>query len=286
MLANLKNLRNVGSLVTSLIAQPFPLRFQIMRLLDSRLDVLSYPSKIKYGVLNRSNYGYCLLEAAKLAARLGHKKISAIEFGVAGGNGLVAMEKHAKFVEKELGVSIQIYGFDSGVGMPPPIDYRDMPYLWQAGNFRMDVDKLKARLTSAKLCLGPVEETVGNFCEREQPAPIGFIAIDLDYYSSTKAALEIFRADHNFLLPRVVCYLDDVVGGVDWAFSEYAGELLAIKEFNAENEHMKIAPPHGLRFANGHLPMDWHDKVFVAHRFNHPDYGRPVTDTTQLPLRG
>ena len=279
-------IKRVSSVVTSLLAQPFPLRLQLLRLLDSGFNFLPYAWKIKYATIDRANYGYGLLEAAKLAVHLGHKKISAIEFGVAGGNGLVAMEKHARLVEKELGVAIQIYGFDTGVGMPPPVDYRDMPYLWQAGYFKMDIDSLRARLTSAKLCLGPVDETVAGFCEREQPAPIGFVAIDLDYYSSTKAALEIFRTADKFLLPRVACYLDDVVGGIDWAFNEYTGELLAIKEFNQQQEHMKIAPPNGLRFAIGHLPMNWHDKIFVVHRFTHPDYGRPVTSTTQLPLKG
>lgn len=51
-------------------------------------------------------------------------KISAIEFGVDGGNGLLAMENIAQEVEKEVPVEFEIYGFDTGSGLPEPIDYR------------------------------------------------------------------------------------------------------------------------------------------------------------------
>ena len=90
--------------------------------------------------------------------------------------------------------------------------------------------------------LGPVEDTVRNFCELENPAPIGFIAFDLDYYSSTRSALSLLAAPHNYLLPRVLCYFDDTVGDIDMAINEYTGELLAIREFNDCREDIKLAP--------------------------------------------
>jgi hypothetical protein len=31
---------------------------------------------------------------------------------------------------------VSVVGFDSGVGMPPPLDYRDHPDLYQQGTFR------------------------------------------------------------------------------------------------------------------------------------------------------
>ena len=37
--------------------------------------------------LERPNYAYCMLHAARLAQKLGLDRISALEFGVAGGNG-------------------------------------------------------------------------------------------------------------------------------------------------------------------------------------------------------
>jgi hypothetical protein len=229
-------------------------------------------------------YRHCMRHAAVLARKLGHRRISAIEFGVAGGNGLVAMERHAEAVQAETGVEVAVYGFDTGKGLPPPQDYRDIPYLWQPGYFAMDVPKLQARLRSAKLILGDVAETVREFVEREEPPPVGFIAFDLDYYSSTTAALKILEAGHRHLLPRTACYFDDTVGDVDWAYNEFTGELLAIKEFNATHEHMKIAPVNGLRFVGGRDPQPWHEQVFVAHMFTHPDYNRPISEITQLPL--
>jgi hypothetical protein len=168
--------------------------------------------------------------------------------------------------------------------IPAPQDYRDIPYLWQSGYFAMDVPKLKARLKSARLILGDVAQTLRGFTEQENPPPIGFIAFDLDYYSSTVTALKIFETNHRYLLPRVACYFDDMVGDIDWAYNEFTGELLAIKEFNANHESIKIAPVSGLRFSGGRIPQMWHEQIFVAHLFTHPDYGKPIAELTQIPL--
>jgi hypothetical protein len=215
---------------------------------------------------------------------LGYKRIAALEFGVAGGNGLVALEQHAEYVQRETGVEVAVYGFDTGQGMPQPQDMRDMPYLWQSGYFAMDQAKLKARLRFAKLELGRVEETVAQFFEKEDPPPIGFISFDLDYYSSTVAALKIFNGDHKRYLPRVVCYFDDLAGGILDAYNEFTGELLAIKEFNDAQPDIKISRVHGLSGHSKLLPAQWHEKIYVAHRFAHPDYGKPTSDTTELAL--
>lgn len=266
------------------LAEPVPLRFQALRALDLAFNFLPYTAKLNIKSIDRPHFGHCLLHAALLARKLGHKRISAIEFGVAGGNGLLSLERHAVRVEKETGVSVQVYGFDTGEGMPPVGDHRDVPYLFQAGYYKMDVAKLRARLTTAKLCIGHVEETVGGFVEREQPAPIGFISIDVDYYSSTVPILKILETNAAHILPRVAVYLDDMTGDLDWAFNSYTGELLAVTEFNNDHPAIKIAPVQGLRYSNHRLPQLWHEQVFVAHLFKHPDYGRNVNDQTQLPL--
>ena len=268
----------------SRIHHPVPLRFLLLGWLDSRFNFLPYAQKLNYDSIARPAYGYCLLQAALLAKRLGHDHISALEFGVAGGNGLVALEEHALLVERETGVRIAVYGFDTGTGMPPPRDHRDLPYMWQEGYFAMDVPRLKARLRSAQLLLGPVEETLPLFCRDRQRAPTGFISFDLDYYSSTVAALSVFDADASLFLPRVTCYFDDIVGDVEWAYNEFSGELLAVREFNDAHPHTKISPVRGLRFSRHRIPRLWHEQVFVAHLFAHPEYGRPTSALTQLPL--
>lgn len=274
----------MSSRLQRLLEDPMPIRLLVLGYLDRRLNFLSYRTKLNYSAIDRPHYGHCLLQAALLAKKLGHSRFSAIEFGVAGGNGLVALESHAEHVRRETGVEVAIYGFDTGRGMPAPCDYRDLPYLWQAGYFQMDPDKLKDRLTRAKLVLGPVEETIMEFCRNEAPPPIGFIAFDLDYYSSTTAAFKVFEQEHTYLLPRVVCYVDDMVGDVDWAYNEFTGELLAIKEFNDAHDDMKLAPVQGLRFFGQRFPQLWHEQIFVAHLFTHTDYCRPISALTQLPL--
>ncbi len=122
-----------------------------------------YKSLAEACILDRPQYGYCMSVAATLAKRLGHKTISVIEFGVAGGNGLVSAERHAKEITREQGVDFQIYGFDGGVGLPSPEDYRDLPNLWQPGFYAMDEAALRKRLKMSRLVLGKVRDTCAGF---------------------------------------------------------------------------------------------------------------------------
>lgn len=221
------------------------------------------------GVL-RSYHTWGILNAAHLAKALGISRISVIEFGVAGGKGLVSMEVAAGRIEKLLGVGIDIYGFDTGHGLPKPQDYRDCPNLWQEHAFPMDVQKLKACLKKAQLVLGLIEDTVPRFLE-SLPAPVGFVSFDVDYYSSTVQAMKVLEAGYDRLLPRVHCYLDDILC---FTHSEFTGELLAVTEFNAKHPMRKIAPIYGLRHF---LPPDralapWVDTSFMAHFYDHPLY--------------
>jgi hypothetical protein len=267
------------------LSEPVPTRILILRAVDSVFNVLDYETKLRVRSITRSQYGFGLLQAGRLAARLGIKRISAIEFGVAGGNGLVALEDHARSVTRETGVDIEIYGFDSGSGLPAPDDYRDMPYAWEQGFYTMDVDKLRDRLTSAKLILGDVRETVQQFGQ-SNPAPIGFISFDLDYYSSTVAALRVLDFPFESLLPRVFCYFDDVAGGPAYCYNEFTGELLAINEFNQSHPDRKLARIAGLRHNFRSLPVLWHEQMYVAHMFKHPHYNTPAhSGDDQLALQ-
>jgi hypothetical protein len=221
--------------------------------------------------------------AAQLASALGYERISAIELGVAGGNGLLELERLASWVARRAGVGIEVIGFDSGAGLPRPRDHRDLPNLWSEGYFAMDHEALRARLSGARLALGPVAETVRRFLE-EDPAPIGFVSFDLDLYSSTVDALALFCAPEALLLPRVVCYFDDIIG---FSHNDYAGERLAIREFNDAHEHRKLSPLYGLRWVVGQERW-WVEQMFMLHCFRHPRYGDFDASNTlsQLPLRG
>lgn len=250
------------------------LRNQVKRAYLSRFGKrrgLTVAKKVEWDLFPRSHFAYGLYQAAREAKALGLSKISAIELGVAGGNGLIAMEKTAAEIGSDSDIAIEVYGFDTGRGQPAPQDYRDCPYIWKEGQFRMDEDALRRRLQSAQLVIGDVAQTVPSFFEQNTPAPIGFIAWDLDYYSSTKSALPLLDAEHDYFLPRVFCYFDDVVGDDTETHSEFTGELLAIREFNDEHPTMKIGTIHGLAYKR-RVPQRWHAQMFVLHRFDHPAY--------------
>lgn len=243
----------------------------LRRLPRSWLRGLSYRSLAEGGVVEYPQYGYCMYNAAQLAARLGHKAVSAIEFGVAGGNGLVAAERHAREITRETGVEFQIYGFDSAVGLPPPTDYRDLPFGWQAGFYPMDQEKLKRRLSMAKTVIGPVRQTCADFFDQYAPAPIGCIFWDLDFYSSTMDAFQIFQGEDRYFLPRLSMYFDDMVGP---DYCDFIGEPMAIADFNSQSKNAKISPEYYTRFQS--FPQIWKHQIFVYHNFTHTDYCRFV----------
>jgi hypothetical protein len=218
----------------------------------------------------RPNYTWGILHGAHLAKALGIQRVSVLEFGVAGGNGLVSLERSAEKIEDILGVGIDVYGFDTGHGLPRPLDYRDCPNLWSDGLYLMDEHKLRKRLNRANLVLGLVNETLPNFI-KSKPSPVAFVSIDLDYYSSTVQALKLLEADTTLLMPRIYCYFDDIIG---FTYSEYNGERLAISEFNASHDLRKISMIYGLRH---HLPQrysmaQWAEQVYIAHIFDHELY--------------
>ena len=81
------------------------------------------------------------MRASELAVRLGYEEVTWIEFGVATGNGLIALEAIKDEVERHLPIRVRIVGFDMGSGLPAPVDYRDMPYHWKGGFYEMDVPR-------------------------------------------------------------------------------------------------------------------------------------------------
>ena len=228
-------------------------------------------AKIRYDAFERPQFAYGLYQAARQAKALGYSSFSAIEFGVAGGNGLIAMERIAEEIGRAMNLRVEVYGFDTGQGMPPPADYRDAPFIWNSGQFRMDVQALQARLKSAKLIIADVEDGIRTFLTRMEAAPIGFVSFDMDYYSSTVKAFSLCDASHEAFLPRAIFYFDDIVGDDSELHCEFIGELLAIREFNEAHATMKIAQIHGLA-SKRMFPDHWNVKTFVMHRFEHPRY--------------
>jgi hypothetical protein len=60
--------------------------------------------RVRYGIFDRPHYAYGVYSAAVLAKQLGLDAISAVELGVAGGRGLLALERIAKIVGDDCGI--------------------------------------------------------------------------------------------------------------------------------------------------------------------------------------
>jgi hypothetical protein len=223
--------------------------------------------KIEYDCIPRNPYAYCILAAADHAKAYGIKRIAIMEFGVAAGGGLLNMCWIAERVTRETGVEIDIVGFDSGEGMPPPRDYRDHPEKYFTGDFPpVDKDKLLAALPSnARIYYGPIEQTLKK-AETELKSRIGFISIDVDYYWSTKQALDVLTWSPERYLPSVPMYFDDVY---NLDHNDNCGELLAIAEFNKANDLRKISPMNFLSKWRIFKNAVWHGQVYYAHVFDH-----------------
>jgi len=203
-----------------------------------------------------------------------------IEFGVAGGNGLVAMQNEAEAVERETGVQIKVFGFDNGPGGLPEFigDHRDHPDAWNPGDYPMDEAKLRARLAPrTTLILGNVRDTVPAFVRDGNAPPAGFISIDVDLYSSTMQALQILTLPGRKLLLRTFIYFDDVELPISHRF---AGELLAIDEFNNANSTIKIDQLRGFNINRPFPEKSYLRMMYVAHDLeaitNHHQERKPL----------
>lgn len=256
------------------------------RSLWSQFPVGSVDTRVRYGIFDRPHYAYGVYWAADLALRLGIDAISIIEFGVAGGRGLLALERIAATVAGHFGVKIYVSGFDTGEGMPEALDYSDMGHVWNRGFYKMDVPKLKARLSPAtELILGDIGDTLPKWSPRGK---IGFVSFDVDYYSSARKALRLFEDRvGNSRLPRVYCYFNDLIWPEYACHNEYSGELRAIREFNEEHDYKKICPIHMLRYMRPH-PQAWNEQMYILHDFKHRLYNQNLVPGgdhhQQIPL--
>jgi hypothetical protein len=261
-----------------------PIRVAITKYLVRRFSLFSYPDRLRICAVDRPHYGHCIFEAAQQAARLKYPKISVVEFGCGGGNGLLNAEMHIAEVEKLFPVKIELYGFDTGQGLPPLEDYRDFPHYFRPGQYHMDPSGLKQKLKRGKLVLGNVKDTCKSFFSEFDAAPVGCVFHDLDFYSSTSNALTLFDAGSKHFLPRVFMYLDDIIGNNTWLPSEFAGELLAVAEFNHTHATQKIAVNRSI--ARDHPDQWWQKQIYIYHDFDHPGYNSFIANDEQVAHEG
>jgi hypothetical protein len=268
--------------LTRLALHPRPIR-RLAREILKRSGLGTYEQRLRLGAVERPFYGYVVYQAADLAARLGYPQISVLEFGVGTGAGLRNLEEHAREASRIFPVAIQVYGFDTGAGLPEPVDYRDLPFAWQQGFFRMDIAALEASLKSATLVLGDIRDTGQDFFERHRPAPIGAIAYDLDFHSSTTAALKMLLAGEQHYLPRVFCNFDDILGSDTELHSRYIGVRLAIDEFNEAHDDIKIDSAYHLLARD--IVEPWFHQIRICHFLRHSRYNTFVAEPPGPPLQ-
>lgn len=227
------------------------------------------------GILSHPAYLYGLLAAARTAQAIGVKAVTALEFGVAGGNGLRAMQRHAQVVSDWYGLDVTIVGLDSGGGLLPSSEPRDCAFALHEGEFAMDYAALAPHLEGIELVLGDVETTVTSLASRiaggDLP-PLGFVAHDLDIYRGTLAALKALGAlPVEALLPRVPMYFDDLSG---YPYTTQTGERAAINDFNQVSDTRRIGRVENLEQTLGGSAhwANWPRHVHLMHVFDHPAY--------------
>jgi hypothetical protein len=221
----------------------------------------SYRDKERLALLSRPPYAYGLVRAAEWARNCGKQNVTVCEFGVARGDGLLSLIKLVGFIGPEMKVRFQVCGFDAGAGLPSPCGPKDHPEIWKAGNFPMDNrEELTRRVQGrARMFWGDIRQTVDDFLSFLTPdAPLGFVSIDVDYYSTAKSALRCLEGAPQLYNPAVPLYFDDVEFFTN---CEWAGELSAIREFNDElmakglpaGRHIFLETTYGIKCGRTHL---------------------------------
>jgi len=230
----------------------------------------SYRTKIEFDLISRRPYAFGVSKAADIfqSFRLSGP-LYALEFGVAGGDGLINMARIAQKITQSTGVDIRVVGFDTGEGLPPPRDYRDHPEHYAAGDYPpIDKERLLQKLPrNCSLIYGDIAQTVGEFLERLN-GTTGFVSVDVDYYWSAKEALRVLSAqDPTKYMPLVPIYFDDVL---QETMNSYCGERLTIHEFNQAHPMRKIEPYTAFGQKRIFKNAPFIQQMYSLHVFDHP----------------
>lgn len=217
-------------------------------------------------LMPREYYAYGLTLATALALRLKVKTLSAIEFGVFYGRGLLAMSSICQLITEEVGTEFKVFGFDTGKGLPDVGDWRDHPEIWNTGDMVMpDEDNLRSLLgKNCKLIIGDIKDTLrSTLSDIFGESSLGFVSIDVDTYTSTKSCLDVFTHNPESYLPVIPTWVDDSY--INILQSIYSGEALAISEFN--NTNMRKIERKIIRTTHQRKP--WHYTYYFTHIFDH-----------------
>jgi hypothetical protein len=240
----------------------------------------SFRTKVDFDLVFRAHHAFSLLKVADWAKKYGIPRVTAVEFGVANGAGLLNMCEVGGRVTEATGVQFDFVGFDGGAGLPPPRDYRDHPEYYNLGDYPMlSPGSLMSCLPkNARLVLGDIHETVRRFVPS---SPVAFVSIDVDYYHSAVDALRLLESSPEMYLPWVIIYLDDVDAE---GHNQHSGEMLAVHEFTAHHSLRPITPYNTLRSRRLFQRALWIDHMYMVHVFDHPIRARALHQVGQSVL--
>jgi len=171
------------------------------------------------------------------------------EFGVGVGSlssYITALKAFCKATGRDL-YRFHIFGFDSFEGLPNKQDPRDDHVDWYRRKFSVGLDEVTGKVAelgidltrgTVRLVKGFFEDTLTSALRNDlKKWPPSIVNIDVDYYSSTKAALSWLRP---LLQSGAIFYFDDT-----WSFhgNPHLGELAAINEFNELQEGGLVSFP-------------------------------------------
>jgi hypothetical protein len=214
-------------------------------------------------------YAVGLQTACRYARSVGARGFTAIELGVAGGNGLLELSEYAARLSQGTELQIKVAGFDAGSGLPTSSDRRDAPWLWNDGDFPCNVERLRSSLPDCtELVLGRIQDTFPDWITKGPELPIGFVSVDVDLYSATAAICDaVGNAEVTRLLPFVSFYFDDVLR---YLTPRCTGEFAAISEFNRGHADRQFDRDDWISEGRPFGDRLWLKRMYSLCCFDHP----------------
>ena len=178
-----------------------------------------------------------------------------------------------------LDVSIEIYGFDTGSGLPAPDLNEDLPFLWKKGLYNTNKTALEGKIKS-KIFYGDVKNTLDDFVKINRNK-ICCIFFDLDLYTSTINFLNQIPKINDHLLPRVLCYFDDVYVFENY-INQFNGVFKAIDEFNKNFSDYKLGYSVD-HFKDFKFPLA-KTSIYTLHSFKNELYKKYISSDIESDL--
>jgi len=146
-----------------------------------------------------------------------------LEFGVYHGKTIRMIASH--FTQEA------IHGFDTFTGIPE--DWHSTP----SGSYSTH-GTVPSAPNNVEYHVGLFSDTLSGFLDQHEGAPVQFMNIDYDLYSSTKDVLDVI---HDRIVEGTVIVFDEYVMNPNWEKDEYKAFQEAVQEYGWEYEYIAIS---------------------------------------------